>query len=153
MAKTDLTQFTQEMDRLIGRVPIVHRDIQAKLVGIAIDELVFTSPVLTGAYRASHAVGVGESADISRLVYDSPSHPEPDREVKLGEQMEPPQGNAAEAAYRGEAPFQNAILFNDRFYADKVEYGWSTRAGYGTYHAAEQIVEAVAAGVALGMSW
>ena len=150
-------KLEREIQQLVDRIPTIHREYMAKLVGIAVDELVFHSPVLTGAYRASHAVGTGTASGVpTSVVYESPDHPEADRELVLGAQpiLTPPMGFEARAAVLAEAPFQSYLLFNDRFYADRVEFGWPTRAGYGVYHAAETITEQAAQLVAqLPLDW
>lgn len=142
--RLDIDDLDRDINYLIEEIPKIHRDYQALLVEESIYELVVRSPVLTGAYRAAHAVGRGltSNAPPVALVYDSPEHPVPGIDLEEGgEEPEPPNPIEAREAWEQEAPFQCAILVNDRHYADQVEYGWPGRAGYAIYGAVEAIIE------------
>lgn len=145
MARDNLAEFGREIDRIIDEIPKIHRDLQAELVGRAIDDLVGRSPVLTGAYRAAHFVGVGADQP-ERLVYDSPEHPDPAIDYKPGAQpfFQVPDGALARATYEGEEPFQRAVIVNDRRYAADLEYGNALMAPRSIYATAEAVTEQLA---------
>ena len=138
-------ELTRDIDRMLEEIPRVHRDLQAELVGLSIDDLVLRSPVLTGAYRSAHFVGVGTGdGEAQKLVYDSPEHADPAVDYKPGGQpiFQVPDGKLAEAAYQAEAPFQRAVITNDRRYASDLEYGNALIAPRSIYATAEAVAEA-----------
>jgi len=118
-------------------------------VGLVINDLVAGSPVRTGAYRASHAVGTGADAP-THLVYDSPEHPEPNAVFHPGGQpiFQVPDGELARKSYEAEAPFQRAVLFNDRYYAGMLEYGTASMAPRAIYGASEAVAGLLAENLA-----
>jgi hypothetical protein len=140
-------EFEVALGRIADAIPEVHRDLQAALVGEVVNDLVERSPVLTGAYRAAHAVGVGTGdGEAMDLVYDSPEHPDPDVNYTPGAQpiFQVPDGELARAAYEEQEPFQRAVVANDRPYAGFLEYGTATMAPRSIYASAEAAAEATA---------
>ena len=137
-----MNDLAREMERVLEKIQEIHRNLQAELVGFAIEDLVARSPVRTGAYRAAHFVGVGADQP-ERLVYDSPEHPIPEVDYKPGAQaiFQVPDGELARAAYEQEEPFQRAVIANDRFYASALEYGTATSAPRTIYGTAEVSTE------------
>lgn len=140
----DTSELRREMAKLEQSIPQAHLELQAEVIGLTIDDLVVRSPVLTGAYRASHAVGIGTGdGEAAILVYDSPEHPDPAVDLKPGAQPYPqvPDGALARASYEAEEPFRRAVIFNDRRYAGDLEYGNATMAPRSIYATAEVVAE------------
>jgi hypothetical protein len=145
--RVDTSGLRAKIEQLKKAIPEAHRDLQAEVVGATVDDLVTRSPVLTGAYRAAHAVGVTTGdGEARRIVYDSPEHPDPAVEYKPGAQpiFQVPDGELARAAYEEVEPFQRAVIANDRPYAGFLEYGTATMAPRSIYATAELAAQSIA---------
>lgn len=122
MDTVDYAGFVRAVEQTMKDVPQTHRDLQVKLAADALQYLTEISPVVTGAYNASHTIDIGD-AESASAVYWGPEIPDPDQVITPGSRpiLEPPSGRAAEAALTDIAPFQRLQLHNRRFYAESVE--------------------------------
>ena len=138
MPTYDLAGFTRAVESIAKRVPEVHRDLQVEVAAGALQYAVYESPVLTGAYRASHTIDVGES-ESANAVYWGPELPGADEIITPGSRpiLAPPDGPSAQAALADVAPFQRLQLHNRRFYASLLEYGTASMEPRPTYAKAE----------------
>jgi hypothetical protein len=129
-----LVVASDALERVVG-------DAVRDLVAESAKDLVATSPVLTGAYRASHQV----SRD-GTVVFESPNRPGSDEEILpgFGDVIPAPEISELISALEGVAPFANFQLFNQRFYAEQLEFGTSAMAPRPTYTNAENNARASA---------
>lgn len=135
-----------EIDRIMGEVDKEVLAVTGEVAGTVIDDLVQRSPVLTGAYRASHAVLGGTS-----ILYEGPERPGGDEIIKVGSRaiLEPPDGSDATISVIGNGtPYQRIEVWNGRFYASLIEYGSASMAPRTIYGTAEANGEAAARQIA-----
>lgn len=135
-------QLGAEIERIEKAIGAVHLGLQAAIVKDTIEWLAPQLPVLTGAYRASHTVGVGVAGSGPGVViYEGPDRVPDDLVVP-----EEPQGrfgyvdgdDASNAVRERAKPYQRLEIRNGRFYADQVEQR------YALYAQAEEVAQSSA---------
>ncbi len=142
--KITIEQFAREAEQIIERLPQAHLELQAELVGHAIDQCVERSPVLTGAYRASHTV-LGPGG----FIYEGEERVGDDEQVPTYPLARYKPANGSDAARdvrQGEVfqegePFQRLEIRNGRFYASTLEFGSPTTAPRAIYESASVSTE------------
>jgi hypothetical protein len=138
----DLDQWTREMDQITNAIPEAFRDFHVSLAVVAFEHIVEGSPVRTGAYRAEHVIGEGESLD---LLYESDNRPGPDAVVHtLGTPLAPPSVGDAKVQIADIEPFSLLTILNQRFYASQLETGSSAQAPNGVYGPAADRIASIA---------
>ena len=127
--------FKREIEALIEEIPQAHQRLVAELAGWAIQDVVDTSPVRTGAYRASHTVIGGNGT----VVYEGNERVGDDEVVPTfpPARYEPANGGDAEREVAELEPFQRLEIRNGRFYAAALEFGGPTNAPRAIYQTAE----------------
>lgn len=115
--------FLKYVQGLSEHIGTAHAKAQGHLVAAAFADVVESSPVRTGEYRASHVVGTGGER-LEEFLYEHPERPEAEapaasREVPLP----PPDVGSAAAAVANLTPYENVIVGNDKFYGPFLEFG------------------------------
>lgn len=135
----EVDNFAREIEKILDEIPDYHRDLQAELAGHAIDACVERSPVLTGAYRASHTVTSDGGSGPGGVIYEGPERVADDLVVPTYPLARYEPANGADAAEDVKAiePFQRIEIRNGRFHASLLEYGTPTMAPRSIYASAE----------------
>jgi len=122
-------EFKRELQATADAIPGATRDLAAFALAEGLDDLILISPVLSGAYRASHAVFEGE-ADPSNILWEGPNRQPDDLRMDLGFGANLPAPSAGEAlgALLSADPFDRWWLRNGRYYASWLEDGTNTMA-------------------------
>lgn len=146
----ELAEFERQIDQIIDAIPQLHRDAQVALLLVGYEDVIRRSPVLTGAYRASHTLASGEGRP-GTFLYESPSRPDPERGIRrdVGSVLEAPSVGDAKASVADVAPFQTLWIYNPIFYAGFLEFGTSRMAPRRIYGLAADRLDALAAGLKL----
>ena len=148
MLKVDTRDLDREIQGLEKRIGEAHQKLVANLVGWTLQDLIETSPVRTGAYRASHAVLDSGGS----LLYEGPERPGGEEQIPVGSRpiLEPPNAADAERSVAAAEPYQRLEVWNGRFYASILEYGSPTMAPSAIYQTAEANAELRAEELARG---
>ncbi len=130
----DIAVQEAALKRSVRELPEAHREVLSSLVAQAYEDLVETSPVDTGAYRAEHVIEEGEGGSSGSIVYEASNRPGPDAVVQRGEsQLERPDTGAAKVALSSIPLFATVAIVNRRFYAAFLEYGTAQMAPRAIY--------------------
>ena len=143
-------EFARVAAEIAKEVPKIHRDLQAELCGFSISRVVEDSPVLTGAYRASHTVNRDGGSGPGAPVYEGEDRVGDDEVVDTYPlaRYTPASGTDAAESVKREEPFQRLEIRNGRFYASELEYGTSTKEPRAIYGKAKDATETEAARLA-----
>lgn len=132
----DVREQELQLRRALEELPKAHRDLQVALATVAYEQIVETSPVRTGAYRAEHVGEIGEGDTPQSVFYEAPSRVGPDTPVRLdaGATLQAPSAGDFKAQADAIQPYQALQIANRRFYSGFIEFGTShtpPRAVYG----------------------
>lgn len=139
-----MATFAEEVEAILKGLDAEVLEVTALTAGAVIQDLVDRSPVLTGAYRASHAILGGSG---NTVIFEGPERPGGDEIIKPGSRaiLQPPDGESATAAVREESqPYERLEAWNGRFYASLIEYGSPSMAPRSIYGTAEVSGDAAA---------
>lgn len=152
MPVTGLDQLRNTTEEIRRAIPDIVTETQRRLIASGLEMVVRRSPVLTGAYRAEHAIATGDSAP-SHLIFEAENRVGPDVDLPVtGEPLDPPDVTLAEAALEALEPYQNVWVFNDRYYAGIIEYGSADREPRFVYGQTSSDLESIAQGVTESVS-
>jgi hypothetical protein len=119
-----------ELAAAVKRLPDLVREIQSAATVDAYRDLVETSPVRTGAYRAEHVIEQGDGS----ILHESANRPGPDAVVNPPILLDAPTIPASVTA----GDFAVVQIANRRFYAAQLEYGSASSAPRYIYTQAEE---------------
>jgi hypothetical protein len=137
---TGLDTFANDLAAAREKAREAHRQAMITISTEVLEFLDRRSPVLTGAYRASHEISEGLGGKGPAL-YEHPDRPEPNEEVGVRTSPITPNrvGDAIRTLRTSLQPLTSLSLRNQRFYAAIIEFGSGSRAprrlyGLGTDH-------------------
>src|SRR5262245_66053752 len=107
--------FKQQVDEEMGRIEAIIHGATGELAEVMLRYAVEISPVLTGAYRASHAYTDSKG----RVVFEGPERPPGEEVILPGTRpiLEPPDSTEVKASILyGTEPGEPIDLWNGRFY-------------------------------------
>ena len=118
--------FAQEIEALIAEIPRAHQRLLAELGGAAIDDVSVSSPVRTGAYRASHTVTGDGGAGPGPILYEGADRIGDDDVVPEfpHARYQPVSGDDARAQVEAAEPFQRIEIRNGTQLERAVHYRW-----------------------------
>jgi hypothetical protein len=114
----NLNEFIAEAEATNDLLKEDWKNRAVDLVGEVVEFLSIRSPVLTGAYRASHEVAHGVDGN-GPSIYEHPFRPDPNKPVPgTTVKFQPPNpGDAIRDAKRELKPYESFSFRNQRFYA------------------------------------
>ncbi|HEX9639752.1 MAG TPA: hypothetical protein VGB13_00400, partial [Candidatus Krumholzibacteria bacterium] len=125
----EVAEQTRQLTDFARKLPEIHRDTLSEAVIDGYRDIIETSPVRTGAYRAEHVIEQG-SEEGGSLLYEADNRPGPDAPVtsrfsEFGErggsfeavQFDAPSVDAARNAVADAKPYETIQIANRRFYA------------------------------------
>ena len=139
-------EFKRELQATADAIPAATRDLAAYASAEGLDDLITISPVVSGAFRASHAFWAGEAGP-GDVLWEGPDRQPDDLVMNLGFGMNLPAPSAGEAlgVLLDADPFDRWWLRNGRYYASWLEDGTNTMAPRQYYAiTADRISRAVA---------
>lgn len=135
----NLREFVAEVERGTTGVAEAVTAIQRRVAADAFADVVAFSPVLTGAYRASHRIATGGDAP-AFTIFEHDEAPDPENPPRLdfGETLGPPAQGLAEASLEGIEPYGVVWIVNPIRYAEFVEFGGAATRPHLVYRRAEE---------------